>query len=177
MSNKASDNRGIKESLRRITERPSNIEIERGLETLGQVMDNQFRVPIIGWRFGVDSLAGLIPGVGDTATSLVSLYILGSAVRYRVPKITILRMATNVALDYTLGSVPVVGDLFDAWWKSNTRNINLIRERATASPKDAKGGRTGDWLFVGAIMLVLIGLLVGSIAVIYLTLRWLVSQF
>jgi len=177
MSNKASDNRGLKESLRRIAERPSNIEIERGLETLAQVMDNQFRVPIIGWRFGVDSLAGLIPGVGDTATSLVSLYILGSAVRYRVPKITILRMAMNVALDYTLGSIPVVGDLFDAWWKSNTRNINLIRERATASPKDTKGGRMSDWLFVAAIMLVLVGLLIGSIAIVLLVIRELIKLF
>lgn len=167
----------LKESLRRIAERPSNIEIERSLETLAQVMDNQFRVPIIGWRFGVDSLAGLIPGVGDTATSLVSLYILGSAVRYRVPKITILRMATNVALDYTLGSVPVVGDLFDAWWKSNTRNIGLIRERATASPKDTKGGRTSDWLFVGAIMLVLVALLVGSITLVLLVIRELLKLF
>lgn len=168
---------GLKAGLRRIAERPSNVEIERGLETLGQLMDSQFRVPVLGWRFGLDSVVGLVPFVGDSATSLVSLYILGSAVRYRVPKITMLRMGLNVALDYSLGSVPFVGDLFDAWWKSNTRNINLIRERATAAPSEMERGRLSDWLFVGAIMLVLIGILLGSVTLIYLAIREILKLF
>ena len=161
--------------LRKLTERPSNVEIERGLETLGRVMDNQFQIPIIGWRFGLDSIVGLIPGVGDTATSAVSLYILAAAARYRVPKITMLRMAANIGLDFTLGSLPVVGDLFDAWWKSNTRNIRLIRERATAAPDEVRRGRVTDWLFIGVLMLILVGLLVGSLALVYLALRFMVN--
>lgn len=167
----------VKDNLRRVTERPSNVEIERSLETLGRVMDNQFQIPILGWRFGLDSIIGLVPGIGDTATSAVSLYILAAAARYRVPKITILRMAANIGLDFTFGSLPVVGDLFDAWWKSNIRNIGLIRERATAAPDEVRRGRIGDWLFIGALMLILIGLLVGSLALVYLTLRFIVDLF
>jgi hypothetical protein len=80
-------------------------------------MDDVFRVPVLGWRFGLDALLGLIPGLGDTSTSLVSFYILAAAVRYRVPKITLLRMGLNIAFDYVIGSLPVVGDVADAWWK------------------------------------------------------------
>ncbi len=177
MESKAALSQNVRDGLSRFAERPSNVEIERSLETLGQLMDSQFRVPVLGWRFGLDSVVGLVPGVGDTATSLVSLYILGSAVRYRVPKITLLRMGLNIALDYTIGSLPVVGDLFDAWWKSNLHNIQLIRERATAAPGEDKQGRTGDWLFVAAIMLVLVGILLGSIALIFLALREIVRLF
>ncbi len=154
---------------------PSRIEVERNLEVLGQLMDSQFQIPGLGWRFGLDTVLGFIPGLGDTGTSLVSLYILGSAVRYRVPKITLLRMGFNIALDYTIGSIPVIGDVFDAWWKSNLKNINLIRERAAVSAPEARRGRTSDWLFVGVIMLILIALLIGSLAVVLWMISWLVS--
>lgn len=154
---------------------PSRIEVERNLEVLGRLMDSQFQIPGLGWRFGLDTVLGFIPGLGDTGTSLVSLYILGSAVRYRVPKVTLLRMGFNIALDYTIGSIPVVGDLFDAWWKSNTKNINLIRERAAVSASESRRGRTSDWLFVGVIMLILIALLIGSLAIVFWLISWLVN--
>lgn len=135
------------------------------LDRLSWLMDDLIRVPGLGWRFGLDALVGLIPGFGDTATSLVSFYILVAAVRHRVPKITIARMAVNVALDYLLGSVPLVGDAFDAWWKSNQRNVALLKERATVSGEQAREGRLSDWLFVGAIIVGLIGLALASAAV------------
>ena len=159
-----------------------NLELERAnrqrpaagvtsLERLGWLMDDLFRIPVLGWRFGLDAIIGLVPALGDT-TSLVSLYILASAVRYRVPKITILRMGLNIAIDYVLGSVPVVGDLFDAYWKSNKMNVELLKRRAQASTVDAEKGRASDWLFVGLIILVLVGLLLGSAAVsLFLLLR------
>ncbi|MGH9880715.1 MAG: DUF4112 domain-containing protein, partial [Pyrinomonadaceae bacterium] len=101
------------------------IEIEQNLERLSWFMDDMFRIPVLGWRIGLDALLGLIPGVGDTATTLASLYLLTSAVRYRVPKITLLRMGLNLGIDYGLGSLPLVGDFFDAWWKSNQKNVEL----------------------------------------------------
>lgn len=125
-------------------------------------MDDLFRVPVLGWRFGLDALIGLIPGFGDTATSLVSFYILAAAVRYRVPKITLFRMGMNIAIDYVIGSLPVVGDVADAWWKSNHMNIDLLKKRATVSPAEARSGRMSDWLFVGGIILGLVALAVGS---------------
>ena len=139
-----------------------SVEIEESLQRLGWLMDDLFRIPIIGWRIGLDAIVGLIPGLGDTATSLVSFYILASAVRYRVPKVTLLRMGMNIAIDYLVGSLPVVGDLLDAWWKSNQMNVELLRRRATVSANEARKGRLSDWLFVGSIILLLAGLAVGA---------------
>jgi hypothetical protein len=125
-------------------------------------MDDMFRVPGLGWRFGLDALIGLIPGFGDTATSLVSFYILANAVRYGVPKVTLLRMGLNIGIDYAVGSLPLVGDVLDAWWKSNHRNLDLLRKRATVSAEEARAGSASDWLFVGGIIVGLIGLAVVS---------------
>ena len=148
------------------------VEIERSLDQLSLWMDGLFRIPGIGWRFGLDALVGLIPGVGDLATTGVSFYILAAAVRYRVPKITLLRMGLNIGVDYVLGSLPVIGDLFDAWWKSNQKNVELLKQRATVSSEEARSGRLSDWLFLLLIVLVLLALLVGSLAVAYLILRF-----
>jgi hypothetical protein len=135
-------------------------------------MDDLFRVPVLGWRFGLDALIGLIPGLGDTTTALVSFYILAAAVRHRVPKVTILRMGLNIAIDYVVGSLPVVGDLADAWWKSNQMNIELLRKRATVSESEVREGRVSDWLFVGGIILGLTALAIASALVsLYLMVR------
>ena len=136
--------------------------VDTSLERLSWLMDDLFRVPVIGWRFGLDALVGLIPGFGDTATSLVSFYILAAAVRYRVPKITLLRMGLNIGIDYLIGSLPIVGDVADAWWKSNHMNIDLLKKRATVAPEEARSGRVSDWLFVGGLILGLIALAIGS---------------
>ncbi len=138
-------------------------DIDRSLDQLSRYMDGLFRIPGTGWRIGLDALIGLVPGVGDFATTAVSFYILAAGVRYRVPKVTLLRMALNIAVDYVLGAVPVVGDIFDVAWKSNQMNVELLRERATVGPEEARSASLGDWLFVGLIMLVLLVLLLGSI--------------
>ena len=156
--------------------RPSNIQIERELEVLSRVMDNQFRIPILGWRFGLNPLIDLVPGIGDAATTLVALYIMSSAVRYRVPKITLLRMGINIAIYFVVGLIPFAGDAFDAWWKPNIRNITLLRRRATVSAEEARKARKSDWLFVGLIILILLVLLVGSLFVTYLILKFIGKQ-
>ncbi|HEV2911724.1 MAG TPA: DUF4112 domain-containing protein [Pyrinomonadaceae bacterium] len=148
------------------------VKIEQSLDQLSRWMDGLFRIPGVGWRFGLDAIVGLVPGVGDLATTLVSFYILTSAVRYRVPKITLLRMGLNLGIDYVVGSVPVVGDLFDAWWKSNQMNVELLKRRATVSAEEARRGRLSDWLFLILIMLVLIALLLGSLALAFFILRF-----
>jgi hypothetical protein len=146
--------------------------VESGLERLSWLMDDLFRVPVLGWRFGLDALIGLIPGFGDSATSLVSFYILASAVRYRVPKVTLARMGLNIALDYVVGSLPLLGDFVDAAWKANHKNLDLLKKRATVSSEEARSGRISDWLFVGGLILVLIALAIGSALVsFYLLLR------
>ena len=97
-------------------------------------MDDMFRVPVLGWRFGLDAVLGLIPGFGDTSTSLVSLYILVAAVRYRVPKITLLRMGMNIGIDYLVGSLPVVGP------RGRVVEVEPHESRLTAQTRDGNGG-------------------------------------
>jgi hypothetical protein len=146
----------------------------QNVERLGWLLDDVFRVPVLGWRFGLDALIGLVPGLGDTATSLASFYILAAAVRYRVPKITLLRMGLNIALDYVVGSLPIVGDVADAWWKSNQKNVELLRTRATVSIEEERAGKISDWLFVGGIIIGLTALAVASAFVsFYLLYRFL----
>lgn len=156
-----------------VQERPAHAEVERSLDQLSRLMDGLFRIPGTGWRIGLDALVGLIPGVGDVATTAVSFYILAAGVRYRVPKVTLLRMAANIGVDYVLGSVPVVGDLFDVAWKSNQMNVELLRRRAAVTPEEATRGRASDWLFLAVIVAGLLLLLVGSIGFSL----WLLTQF
>lgn len=145
------------------------IEVEDGLETLSRYLDDLIPIPLVGWRFGLDSLIGLIPSVGDTLTSVASFYILVAGVRYGVPKITLLRMAFNIGLDYVIGTIPFVGDAFDFFWKANKQNMDLIRERGTGKGK----GTLGDYIFVFGIILFLILLLFGSILISFYVIAYL----
>jgi len=122
-------------------------------------------IPVLGWRFGMNAIIDLIPGIGDIGTTLVALYVLVSAVRYRVPKITLLRMGVNIAIYFLVGMIPWVGDLFDAWWKPNIRNLKLLSSRATVSAEDARQGKKSDWVFVGVIVAILLTLLFASLAI------------
>ena len=140
-------------------EERKKIEIEESLESLSKYLDDWVKIPIVGWRFGLDALIGLVPNVGDTLTSFASFYILIAGVRYGVPKITLARMAFNIGLDYAVGAIPFLGDAFDFVWKANKQNMDLIRERATGKGR----GTTSDYLFVGLIIIGLIALLIASI--------------
>jgi hypothetical protein len=148
------------------------VEIEKSLDDLARYLDGLFRIPGTDWRFGLDALIGLIPNVGDTLTSFASFYILFAGVRYRVPKITLLRMAFNIAIDYLVGSIPFLGDAFDFVWKANQQNMDLIRKRATGHGE----GKTSDYVFVLGLIAGLIIILVGSIIVSGLILIWLLSS-
>ena len=136
-----------------------HIKVEKSLDELSYYLDGLFKVPGTGWRFGLDSVIGLIPNIGDTLTVLPSFYILVAGVRYGVPKITLLRMAFNIGLDYVVGMIPFVGDAFDFVWKANQQNMDLIRTRATGPGK----GTTSDYVFVFGLMGLLLAILVGSI--------------
>jgi hypothetical protein len=148
------------------------VELEKSLDDLARYLDGLFRSPGSDWRFGLDGLIGLIPNVGDTLTSVASFYILFAGVRYRVPKITLLRMAFNIAVDYFIGSIPVIGDAFDFFWKSNQMNLDLIRTRSAGHGK----GRTSDYLFVFGLIFVLIAILAGSIVVSALIIWWVLTS-
>jgi Domain of unknown function (DUF4112) len=106
-------------------------EIER-LKTLNRIqrmaklMDTAWGIPFTRWRFGLDSVLGLIPGAGDAVNLGVSLYTLNLARKLGAPNGLLLRMAANAGVDFGLGSIPVVGDVFDLFFKSNIRNLKLL---------------------------------------------------
>jgi hypothetical protein len=124
-------------------------------------MDNIFHIPGVGIRFGLDALIGLIPGLGDTVTSLASFYILNAGRRYGVPRVTLVRMALNIAVDYLCGAIPLLGDFFDVYWKANIKNVELLRQHVEATPAEERRARAGDWLVVAGLIFALVALLVG----------------
>ena len=139
-------------------------DVDPLLEELSDWMDAKFEIPGTGIRFGLDPLLGLIPGLGDTLTALLSAFILSAAVQRGVPRITMARMGLNIGIDFLLGAVPLVGDLFDVAWKANLKNMELLRRSTLAPDHEARRGRLGDWLFVGGMMLGLLALLVLAIS-------------
>ncbi len=149
-----------------------NDRLDPELEALADWLDSVFHIPGIGIRFGLDAILGLIPGVGDTLSSLASLYILHAATRYGVPRATIMRMAMNVAVDYAVGSIPLVGDVFDVFWKSNKWNVALLRRHVAAGPQERRRATWGDRAFVAAMIAGLLLILAGSVAVTL----WLISS-
>lgn len=135
------------------------------LEFIARLMDGIFEIPGTRLRFGLDALTGLIPGLGDTISSVVSLYILQAARRHGVSRVTMTRMAANIAVDYVVGIVPVVGDAFDVYWKANQKNVELLRRHVVANPHEQNRLRTDDWLFFAALVAILGVMLVGSIVI------------
>lgn len=102
-------------------------------------------------RFGLDPIVGLIPGAGDIVTGFFSAMMLLHAVRLRIPKVIIVRMMANTALDLLTGVVPLLGDLFDAGFKANLRNLALLERHATPGVPPSRS----DYIFVGICLGVL----------------------
>src|SRR6185503_4238196 len=97
------------------------------IEWLSSLLDTAILVPGTNIRFGLDALIGLVPGIGDVITTLLSLYIVREARALGAPRLLIARMLANVALDGVVGAVPVAGDLFDVAFRANRRNVALLR--------------------------------------------------
>jgi Domain of unknown function (DUF4112) len=106
-------------------------------------LDDRFRIPGTRRRVGLDGLLGLVPGIGDTATTLIAAYIVFEAARLGVPKATITRMLANIGIDFAIGLVPLVGDLADLAWKANRRNARMLRDHLIARRTDAPRTVTG----------------------------------
>jgi hypothetical protein len=98
----------------------------RRLHGIARLMDTAIRIPGTGVRFGADSVFGLIPVIGDVGGALVGLYIVNEARRMGVPPARLVQMIGNLAVDSVIGSVPVAGDLFDVFFKSHRRNLDII---------------------------------------------------
>lgn len=104
---------------------------------IARMMDDQFRAPGTNLRFGLDFLLGLFPGLGDAATSIISLLIVHHAWAAGASKLTLARMLGNVGIDFLVGSVPLFGDVFDFAWKANRKNARLLEAHLNS--------RSGKW--------------------------------
>lgn len=102
-------------------------ELEK-LDKIAEWMDSKFHIPGTSIRFGFDSLLGLLPGVGDTITLASTGYLLTKAHGYKLPWHVKTTMLWNLLIDWLIGIVPVLGDLFDVGWKANNKNVALIRK-------------------------------------------------
>ena len=148
--------------LRRLT--PGQEQRLELLRRVARMLDSALPVPGTSFRFGLDPILGLIPGLGDLVSPLFTLGMLFQARDLGVPRVVQLRMIFNVAIDVLTGFVPLIGDLFDFAWKANNRNLALLERHAYEEHEPS----AGDWAFV----VVCVALLVVIAAVPFLLLGW-----
>ncbi|MBW4484041.1 MAG: DUF4112 domain-containing protein [Tildeniella torsiva UHER 1998/13D] len=96
------------------------------IRRISRLMDTAFKIPVLGLKVGWDPVLGLIPGLGDLIATAVSAYVIVLAARFRLPRGILAQMIFNIALEAVVGAVPLLGDLFDAFYKSNVRNLKLL---------------------------------------------------
>ena len=111
-------------------------------------MDEFLRIPGTKFRFGLDPIIGLFPGLGDTASAIVSALALVQAARRGVPKVLLARMSLNILINELVGIIPGIGDAFSFWFKSNTRNYRLLQEHIGRPTRSRKS----DWIFVAIVL-------------------------
>jgi hypothetical protein len=160
-----------------LPDRRSRTSNEQWAKLLSFWTDSVFEVPVLGWRFGLDPIIGLVPVVGDLATTAMSFYILSLAIQAGVPRSTMARMTLNAGIDYVIGSIPLIGNVFDFAWKANRRNMQLL-ERALATPAHERRRQSmWDWLIIGGVMALLLAVFIGSIALAIWLAAWTSEAF
>jgi Domain of unknown function (DUF4112) len=119
------------------------------LERLTWAMDSAIRVPGTNFTIGADAMLGLVPGIGNLATTAISGYLIREAWRLGVPRTTIARMIGNVAADSLISAIPVVGNLADVFWKANRKNMAILAEHLDPArmPRPGVSGHAFDRTF------------------------------
>jgi hypothetical protein len=121
---------------------PGERQRRQRLDNLAELLDESIRIPGIGYRIGFDALIGLIPGTGDLAGLVFGTYIVVESARFKVPRSTLLRMTANVILETVIGAIPLIGDVFDATYKCNLRNLRLLHARLTTQESAPRSDRS-----------------------------------
>ncbi|HUS10953.1 MAG TPA: DUF4112 domain-containing protein [Pyrinomonadaceae bacterium] len=106
------------------------------LDWLVDLMDSRFLIPGTKYRVGLDAFLGLIPGIGDGIGAVISFYILLRLWQHDLPWHLRARLVGNILVDFTLGALPLVGDLFDVGFKANRRNVSLVRKHVAGNPQN-----------------------------------------
>lgn len=134
-SSPAAENRAARTPLARRLNRHQLAASLPRIRRLSRLMDSAARIPGTRIRFGLDGLIGLIPGLGDAAAAGVSAWIVREAYASGVPNRVLAKMLGNIAIDFVGGTVPLVGDVFDVYWKANLRNVRLLEEVLRSSER------------------------------------------
>ena len=148
------------------------VKDRRNLEVLrrwARIFDSQFRVPGTNIRFGIDPIVGLVPGIGDLASPVLSLFMIWQGARLGVPKIVLTRMMFNAVIDGLSGVVPVFGDLFDFGWKATEWNLALLERHAMPGQR----ATSFDYVFVILCCAVIVAVAVLPILLLWWGLSWL----
>jgi hypothetical protein len=143
------------------------------LRTITHLFDQAFTVPGTKWRFGLDALFGLVPGIGDIAGALVAIFALRVARNLNAPPAVQLHLLTNIALDALIGTVPVLGDLFDFAFKAQTRNLALLEAWVATPQARERRSRRGLLLIPIAIITVFATLTALGIWLLVILIHWL----
>ncbi len=130
------------------------------IRMVGKLLEGIVPVPGTDKKIGLDPIIGLFTGGGDSAGFMMSAYILVESLRFKLPKETLLRMLTNVAIDAVVGAVPFLGDVFDFFWKSNSKNIRLL-EAHLANPKEQTAADKGFILLVLVALTLIFAMAIG----------------
>jgi hypothetical protein len=138
------------------------------LSALSHLLDRAFRVPGTNWRFGLDAVIGLIPGLGDVVGSLVGVYSLWIARQLGAPASVQAHMVMNIALDGVIGLVPIAGDLFDFAFKAHSRNHALL-SRWLQTPHRT---RRSSWVVLACGALILLALLAAAVWILLKAVQW-----
>jgi hypothetical protein len=140
-----------------------NLERVARVRSLARVLDSALRIPGTDIRFGLDSILGLVPGLGDVSGAVLSGYIVLASARIGVPPAVLMRMILNVAVDTGLGAVPVIGDMFDVAWRANIRNADLLERHAVLPEATARSSRGILVLALLALILLVVGAITLSV--------------
>jgi hypothetical protein len=149
----------------------SHIATLRRIRQISYLLDNAFPIPGTNYRIGLDPILGLLPVGGDFIGMVFSAYIIVKAAQIGVPQEKLVQMVSNIIIDTFVGSVPVFGDLFDAAWKSNMKNVALLEEHL-GSPQT---GTIVNWWFVGGILVVLLLIMLLIISLSVAIVSWLLT--
>jgi hypothetical protein len=143
------------------------------LRKFARVMDNAVMIPGTNRGVGLDAVIGLIPGFGDAAGALFSLWILVGALRHRVPFPVFAKMVWNILVDLVVGAIPVVGDIFDFLFTENMANVEMvIRNRNRVRPPRGLKEAATAFLFIGAALLVIVvGIVIATVVFAVIALR------
>ena len=117
------------------TAAPGRTDSVRRMEMMAKLLDNAFVIPGTNQRVGIDAIIGLVPGVGDVVTTLLSSYVIWEARNLGVSRVAIGRMLSNLAIHATVGAIPLVGDVFDAFFRVNQRNMRIVRTQLQRMPE------------------------------------------